>query len=314
MTKTGQLTRLKEILSIPTYFRQEHQLLRYLIKYLQTTIYTFSVDAFGNLYITKGKAEYYPCVCAHTDSVFPVSEYTVEEVTIENKLALTGKDNAGNRCGIGADDKAGVFVCIELLDQLPVIKVALFAGEEFGCVGSRNASPDFFSDVAYALEFDCPGKSNVTYECSGLQLFDAAGDFYRRIKSILTKYMGSKPVLQRHPFTDVWSLRRFFGISCINISTGYYNYHQSTEYVVVDQVIAAIAIGKDIISELGLEKQPFKPDIQEILDYDERLELIKEQCPDIFLPASEYAEFQAPDDNQIQIIRLLPEKSELILN
>ncbi|GEM_PF-5829983 len=78
MINASQLTRLKEILSVPTYFKQEHGLLRYLIQYLQTTPYKFNMDAFGNLYITKGIAEYYPCVCAHTDSVFPISKYTLK--------------------------------------------------------------------------------------------------------------------------------------------------------------------------------------------------------------------------------------------
>ncbi len=138
---------------------------------------------------------------------------------MENKLTLTGKDSEGNRCGIGADDKAGVFVCMELLDQMPVIKVALFAGEEYGCVGSRNANPGFFWNVAYALEFDCPGKANVTHECSGLQLFDTTGDFYRRIKPVLTAHMEQEPVLQSHVYTDVWPLKRMFGFSCIKIAT-----------------------------------------------------------------------------------------------
>ncbi len=314
MARTKQLARLKEILSVPTYFKQEHGLLRYLITYLKTTPYKFSVDAFGNLYITKGYAAYYPCVCAHTDSVFPLSEYAIEEVTRENKCALIGKDREGNQCGMGADDKAGVFVCMELLDQMPVIKVALFAGEEFGCVGSRNASPAFFWDVAYALEFDCPGKSNVTYECSGLQLFDPAGDFYHQVKPILTKYMERNPVLRRHPFTDVWSLRHLFSFSCINIATGYYNYHQPTEYVMVDEVFAAIAMGKDIIGALGPEKQIFWPGITDFPDYDEIVEMMREFYPDAFLPPSGYAEFLALADNQIQIILLPHKKVRLILN
>ena len=67
----AQLRRLKQILAVPTFFNAEHQLLRHLIKFLKTRDYTihYRIDDAGNLYITKGVADVYPCVCAHTDSV-----------------------------------------------------------------------------------------------------------------------------------------------------------------------------------------------------------------------------------------------------
>ena len=262
-----QINRLIEILSIPTFFNQEHDLLRYLIKYLKTTDYTFTVDITGNLYITKGVADIYPCVCAHTDSVHENDDITICEIALKDSTRLIGKTSNGEQCGIGADDKAGVFICMELLEILPAVKVALFASEEFGCIGSQNSDPDFFKNVGYVIEFDCPSFNSVSLYSNGVQLFDKQADFYQTIKPILTEHMGAEPILCHHPYTDVWALKCQYLFSCINISTGYYKYHQDNEYVVVDQVIKAITMGKLCIEALGNKFYELVPSIREAKQY-----------------------------------------------
>ncbi|MFA5418393.1 MAG: M28 family peptidase [Bacteroidales bacterium] len=287
-TKQEQITRLKSILSIPTYFKQEHQLLRHLLKFLVTTPYEFDVDNVGNIYITKGKADFYPCVCAHLDSVQRTKSFSIHEVTYKDKSRLIGKDDEGYQCGIGADDKAGVFVCMELLDEMPVLKVAMFTGEEFGCIGSQNARPEFFTDVGYVIEFDCPGNADVTHYCNGIKLFDETADFYQKVHPILVERMGKEPTLWKHPYTDVWPLKRMFDFSCINIATGYYQYHTMQEYIVVDELLNAIAMGAEIINELGCEKYEFKPPLTEINTYEYTIERMKKQYPEIFKSENSY--------------------------
>lgn len=279
------LNRLKQILSIPTFFGQEHRLLRYLIQYLKTTDYKYTIDAVGNLYITKGETDQYPCVCAHTDSVQQHDDIEIHEITFKNKLRLIGKHSENNiQCGIGADDKAGVFVCMELLHQLPIIKVALFAGEEFGCIGSQNADMTFFEDVGYIMEFDCPGSFDVTHYCNGVKLFDETekGEFYSIIKPVLTEGMGREPKLWRHPYTDVWPLKRNLSISCINIATGYYRYHTHFEYVVVDEVNNAVVMGKRCIEALGCNVYHFLTPEKELVSYERTIDRMKQQYPDVF--------------------------------
>lgn len=275
-----EIDRLKKILSIPTFFREEHQLLEHIITELLETPYDFSMDTYGNIYITKGEADWYPCVCAHTDSVQKYSEINIVETTefsetvdtsrmsptkirrldehFEDKLILYGRDiETDEKRGMGADDKAGVFVCLELLDKMPVIKVALFASEEFGCIGSAMADSNFFKNVGYIMEFDCPENDAITHICNNVELFDVDGEFYSLIEPILLDKMPRKPILYSHPYTDVWELKKMLDVSCINIATGYYDYHRSTEYVIVDEVITAIEIGKSIIEKLGYQKYEF---------------------------------------------------------
>ena len=47
--------------------------------------------------------------------------------------------------GIGGDDKAGVFICLQLLEKLDSCKVFLPVAEETGCNGSKEADPEFFT-------------------------------------------------------------------------------------------------------------------------------------------------------------------------
>lgn len=292
-TREEQISRLKTILGIPTYFRKEHRLLQHLIDYLKTTDYDFDVDAAGNLYITKGVADYYPMVCAHTDSVQRHTEFSIQEVTYKNILRLIGKDNEGFQCGIGADDKAGVFVCMELLDIMPIIKVALFAGEEFGCVGSQNARPEFFTNVGYVMEFDCPGGVDVTHYCNGLKLFDESGEFYSKVEPILIECMKQTPTLHKHPYTDVWPIKRQTPLSCINIATGYYHYHTASEYVIVDEVLNAITMGEKCINELGCNLYEFKSDLKEYNSYEYTMDKMKKQYPDVFKIENTYTDLMA---------------------
>jgi putative aminopeptidase FrvX len=292
-TKIEQIARLKTILGIPTYFKREHRLLQHLIDFLKTTNYDFDVDRAGNLYITKGAADYYPVVCAHTDSVQRHMEYSIEEVTYKNTKRLIGKNNEGFQCGIGADDKAGVFVCMELLDIMPVLKVALFSGEEFGCVGSQNSRPEFFTNAGYVMEFDCPGNADITHYCNGIKLFDEHGEFYNKIRPVLLECMPHAPVLRQHPYTDVWPIKRMNSISCINIATGYYQYHTQAEYVVVDEVLNAITMGEKIINELGCALYEFKSDLKEWNSYEYTMEKMKKQYPDIFKTENTYTNLMA---------------------
>ena len=60
-------------------------------------------DAYGNLYVTKGNAEVYPCVVAHTD----INQRVRANVKIMTAYPwMFGFDvNKGEQAGMGADDK-----------------------------------------------------------------------------------------------------------------------------------------------------------------------------------------------------------------
>lgn len=78
-------------------------------------------------------------------------------------------------------------ICLELLERFDNIAVALFAAEEVGCVGSRNADPEFFERVGYVVEFDCPGRGLVSYTSGGVRLFQNDGDFIKTALPVMCK-------------------------------------------------------------------------------------------------------------------------------
>jgi di/tripeptidase len=62
---------LKSLYQINSKSGQEKQIITFLVEYVQNnfTNVQIEVDTTGNIYITKGKAETYPVIVAHTDQV-----------------------------------------------------------------------------------------------------------------------------------------------------------------------------------------------------------------------------------------------------
>jgi putative aminopeptidase FrvX len=217
----------------------------------------YKVDELFNIYCTKGDADIYPCVVAHTDTVHNNNHIDVRTELKKNcrnvlKEAYKGYNAKGKPTGIGGDDKAGVFACLTLLLELPVLKAAFFVSEEIGCKGSKEADEAFFENVGYAIQFDAPFDYMVTEVSSGVPLFDRRSEFFKKANNVLVEYI--IPEYGSHPFTDVYALKKLFDFSCINLSIGYYDHHTADEYVILEDVENGIKIGREMIASLGYEK------------------------------------------------------------
>jgi len=253
---------LKEVLSVPTVTYREELMIRFILDWLEENKIENYVDERGNIYATKKISEvdndfYYPCVVSHTDTVHSIRHMIIREEQLPNaqgefKLSLKAYDENGEPTGIGGDDKAGVFACLKLLSELPYLKAAFFVSEETGCHGSRNCDKKFFENVGYAIQFDAPENWMVTETCSGQVMFDRDSDFFKSCDEVLTENMHKDFIdYMVHPYTDVYALRSKFDFSCINFSIGYYDYHSPNEYVVVEDVMNGIRMGKLMIEKLG---------------------------------------------------------------
>ena len=255
---------LKTVLSIPTKTYKEDKMVEFLVNWLTENNFHHYVDGMGNVYVTKqtDNIGYFPCVVSHTDTVHNIDTINVKEETLPNeqgilKPSLKAYNDSGKPTGIGGDDKCGVFACLELLKELPNLKVAFFVSEETGCHGSRVADPNFFKNVGYAIQFDAPGNVMVSEYCMGVQLFDREGDFFVKCDKALTEGFEGRNDYQSHPYTDVYALKQKFDFSCINFAIGYYDYHTRNEYVVVEDVYNGIKTGKQMIETLGYNYYPF---------------------------------------------------------
>lgn len=263
---------LKDVLSVPTKTYKEGLMVEFLVKYLTRYGYDHYVDKMGNIYVTKqtDEVEFFPCVVAHTDTVHHIDTINVMEEMLENqqgilKPSLKAYNDKGNPTGIGGDDKCGVYACLELLKELPNLKVAFFVSEETGCHGSRNADPNFFDNVGYVIQFDAPGNHMVTEYSMGVRMFDDGGEFKEMCNEILTETFEGRHLFQSHPYTDVFALKQLFDFSCINFSIGYYDYHTPHEYVVVEDVYTGIETGKKMIEKLGYLKYKYNSKSKYIL-------------------------------------------------
>jgi tripeptide aminopeptidase len=248
---------LKEILSIPSYSGNERKLVYFICEFLEENKIPYKVDELFNIYCTKGDADTYPCVVAHTDTVHNNHHIDVRTELKNNsrnvlKEAYKGYNAKGKPTGIGGDDKAGVFACLTLLLELPVLKAAFFVSEETGCKGSKAADPAFFENVGYTIQFDAPYDYMVTEVSSGVPLFDRRSEFFNKANNVLIEYI--IPEYGSHPFTDVYALKKLFDFSCINLSIGYYDHHTANEYVILEDVENGIKIGREMIASLGYEK------------------------------------------------------------
>lgn len=237
----------KTILGIPTKYGDETRMTAFLDDYFQQKGYEHFVDTYGNVYATKGNAEYVPCVIAHIDTVHNIDEMVINQE--ENMLYATNAD--GKDIGIGGDDKNGVFIALRLFEEFDNLKVAFFVSEEIGCIGSKHSDDEFFKNVGYVIQFDAPEDYMITHYCDGTKIFDENGEFYTIAGPIIHNYFGDAMRLFKHPYTDVSIMKRKYDFSCINLSCGYYNMHSKFEYVLTDIVESSVNLGLDLIKELG---------------------------------------------------------------
>jgi len=204
----------------------------------------------GNLYITKGNAEGFPCIVAHMD--------TVHEIGLDLKALRVGNLITGfnritmKQTGIGGDDKVGVFIALECLQKFDELKVVFFRDEETGCEGSYEADTQFFDNCNFVLQCDRMGNDNFVTNASGISL--SSYEFQSTVGPILDRYGYS---LAKGMMTDVMALKEL-GISCsmANISCGYYHPHTPHEVVNTSDVENCLAMVTHIIQELGQQYFP----------------------------------------------------------
>lgn len=230
----------------------EKRMRKFLKKYIWANCGEVKIeqDEHGNLLCTKGESDTYPCLASHIDQVqdhhskdFKVFEYNGDV------FAWSAKSH--EQQGLGADDKNGIFICLELLKKFDVMKVAFFVGEEVGCKGSRAVDLEFFKDCRFIVEPDRRGGDDLITEMSVGKV--CSDDF---IAATGYKEFGYK--FARGTITDVGELvERGVGISCLNLSCGYYDAHTDNEMTILDELENCLALVSNIV-ENCTDVYPFK--------------------------------------------------------
>lgn len=213
-------------------------------------------DGYGNIYVTKGKALSYPCIVSHIDTVHKRVEGL--RVYQQNDILFNFSDVEKRQVGTGGDDKVGIFTCLQALLDFDNIKVVFYRDEEIGHLGSRHSilnKPDFYKDCNFILQ--CDRKGGTDFLTSSAGIFLCSTEFIAAAKPFITKY--GFEARNIGVSTDVDTLvREGVGISCVNISSGYYNPHTDLEVVSVKDVGRTYSLVFDLISNIGGEVFPYK--------------------------------------------------------
>jgi len=237
--------KLLKLLQVQSNNENEKLMVLYLDKELSGLKLPYSIDAAGNIIVTKGNAKTYPCVVSHMDTVHSfVPNFKIYRDTKNKNLyfAMNGKQKAG----IGGDDKCGVFACLYLLKTIPNIKVVFFSREEVGCKGSRNIDKKFFADCRYIIQLDRRGSGDFIQTYWGKKT--VSHEFSSEIGLTKKKYKYKNAT---GTVTDVMKLwDRKVCISCVNLSCGYYLPHTKNEYILVDELWHSIKFTEEIINTM----------------------------------------------------------------
>lgn len=123
--------------------------------------------------------------------------------------------------GIGGDDRAGVYMILEIIRRRRC-HVLFCEDEEIGGIGARRfVKSNIRPDINYIIELDRHGENDAFfYDCDNREFTDFVCGYG------LEEAFGS--------FSDISIIAPHLGIAAVNISAGYYNEHTLHEYVNMD--------------------------------------------------------------------------------
>lgn len=200
-------------------------------------------DSYGNLYVIKGKSDTYPCLASHIDQV-PFCHHSDDFQAIETGDIIFGYSPSNKRFeNLGADDKNGIFVCLECLKKFDTLKAVFFREEETGCRGSANAYMPFFDDVRFVIQPDRKGNSDLvsTISLTGL----CTGQFIGFLEPRKWGYNETDGLM-----TDIFTLKKNgLDVCCANVSCGYYNAHTDGEITVKEDLRKCLRFVEHIIKD-----------------------------------------------------------------
>lgn len=159
---------------------------------------------------------------AHADTVFksPPQDFYYD----------TDKNVFWSPDGMGADDRAGIYAIMKIVQAGYRPHVIITTDEETGCIGAAKLArslTEFPSDLKFLIQLDRRGeKDSVFYECGNDEFEDYVNQF-----GFETEW-GS--------FTDICVLAPAWGVAAVNFSIGYMNEHTAFEILHVDWMFNTI--------------------------------------------------------------------------
>lgn len=165
------------------------------------------------------------CLLAHVDTVFktPPTFFFHDQ---EQHILWSPE-------GMGADDRAGIYAILAIIEEGYRPHIIFTTGEEIGGVGARQLIQDFpniktiMKDLKFLIQLDRRGsKDSVYYDCDNA-IFEQWINGYD-----FETADGS--------YTDISIVAPVWEVAAVNLSIGYYYEHTDTEILVYPATIATI--------------------------------------------------------------------------
>lgn len=130
--------------------------------------------------------------------------------------------------GIGADDRAGVFAILKILETGLRPYVLLTTNEEDGCLGAKRFLEEVkCPNINYIIEFDRRGAEDAV--------------FYGCINEVFIDYILSHGfILATGSSSDIRHLTKEWNLAGVNLSIGFYHAHQKDEFLKIDDMYNTI--------------------------------------------------------------------------
>lgn len=236
---------LKRLYNIYSPSGKEQGMIKFLSAYIKTLPGQISLtqDRYGNLYAVKGESDTYPCLVSHLDQVAYCNR-SKDFKAVETRDIIFGFSPRKKRFeNLGADDKNGIFICLECLKKYDVIKAVFFREEETGCRGSSEAYMPFFADVRFVIQPDRKGHSDLITSIGYSEL--CSEEFLEAVEPKKWGYTEQNGMM-----TDVLALKENnLSVSCINLSCGYYKAHSDEEITVKEDLQKCLSFVEHVIED-----------------------------------------------------------------
>ena len=169
---------------------------------------------------------------AHVDTVFPHAPQDIYYDSIKNVL--------WSPQGLGADDRAGVYAIINIVNSGFRPTIIFTTDEEKGCLGAADLIDDLTkapTDLKYLIQLDRRGSNDcVFYQCA-----NEAFEEYVESFGFATNF---------GTFSDISVICPEWKIAGVNLSVGYYNEHDYNEHLHLNQLFTTIKRVKNMLSDI----------------------------------------------------------------
>jgi putative aminopeptidase FrvX len=261
-------SQLEQLLSIQGESGNEGEVRQFVMDRLQPNIDFMTVDQAGNILAQKkyGNGNG-PTILlnAHVD--------TVERMEEDRKIIKSGPIWSSDKGILGADDRAGVTVMLELANRLPSmsfngkVKFIFTVEEEIGLIGARCVEDYFLWDVDAAIVVDRRGTGDIVTSCRGTIPFceENYGVFFEEAAQRIG-LIDWKITAGGSSDTRIWAEH---GIQSVNLSAGYNREHTSAETLNIEACYNVV----DLISEVFRDYRKLQRTLRETENFKLRREV-----------------------------------------